>query len=55
MMLEYLGWNEAKEKVHKGLEAAIGKKRVTYDLARQIEGATKIKCSEFAQAVVDSM
>ncbi len=55
MMLEYLGWTEARDKVHDALETAIGKKRVTYDLARQIEGATEIKCSEFAQAVVDSM
>ncbi len=55
MMLEYLGWTEARDMVHHSLERAIGKKRVTYDLARQIEGATEIKCSEFAQAVVDSM
>ncbi len=55
MMLEYLGWTKARDKVHDALETAIGKKRVTYDLARQIEGATEIKCSEFAQAVVDSM
>ena len=55
MMLEYLGWGEARDMVHHALEKAIGKKRVTYDLARQIEGATEIKCSEFAQAVVESM
>jgi isocitrate dehydrogenase len=55
MMLEYLGWNEARDIVHKSIEAAIIKKKVTYDLARQIEGATKVKCSEFAQCIVESM
>ncbi len=55
MMLEYLGWVEAKELIHKGLEAAICKKHVTYDLARQIEGATKVKCSEFAKKVADEI
>ncbi|NPA94617.1 MAG: isocitrate dehydrogenase (NADP(+)) [Thermodesulfobacteria bacterium] len=55
MMLEYLGWNEAKDLVHKGLENAIAKKRVTYDLARQIPDATEVKCSEFAKSIVDSM
>jgi isocitrate dehydrogenase len=55
MMLEYLGWVEAMEKVHTALEAAIAKKRVTYDLARQIDGATEVKCSEFAAYVVESM
>ena len=55
MMLEYLGWKEAMEKIHSALEAAIAKKRVTYDLARQIKGATEVKCSEFALSIVDSM
>jgi len=55
MMLEYMGWVEAKELIHKALEAAICKKHVTYDLARQIEGATKVKCSEFAQRVADEI
>lgn len=55
MMLEYLGWTEAKDLVHNALEAAIAKKRVTYDLARQIEGATEVKCSEFASSIVESM
>ena len=55
MMLEYLGWSEAKDLIHRAIEAAIEKKRVTYDLARQIEGAVEVKCSEFAQAIVDSM
>jgi len=55
MMLEYIGWIEAKDLIHKGLEAAICKKHVTYDLARQIDGATKVKCSEFAQRVADEI
>ncbi len=55
MMLEYLGWAEATQRIYDALEAAIAKKRVTYDLARQIEGATEVKCSEFAQSIVDSM
>ncbi len=55
MMLEYLGWRDAMEKIHSALEAAIAKKRVTYDLARQIEGATEVKCSEFALSIVESM
>ena len=55
MMLEYLGWKDAMEKIHSALEAAIAQKRVTYDLARQIEGATEVKCSEFALSIVESM
>lgn len=55
MMLEYLGWKEAMGKIHTALEAAIAKKRVTYDLARQIKGATEVKCSEFALSIVESM
>ncbi len=55
MMLEYLGWTEAKEMVHNALEAAIGKRRVTYDLARQIDNAEKVKCSEFATEIINCM
>ena len=55
MMLEYLGWKDATERIHSALETAIARKRVTYDLARQIEGATKVKCSEFASSIVESM
>jgi isocitrate dehydrogenase len=55
MMLEYLGWKDAMEKIHSALEAAIARKRVTYDLARQIDGATEVKCSEFALSIVESM
>ena len=55
MMLEHLGWQEAADLVVKGIEGAIAKKTVTYDLERQMEGATLLKCSEFGQAIVDNM
>ncbi len=55
MMLEHLGWQKAADLVIKGLETTIQQKRVTYDLERQMEGATKLKCSEFAQAIVENM
>jgi isocitrate dehydrogenase len=55
MMLEYMGWKEAADLILKGLKSAIAQKIVTYDLERQMEGATLVKCSEFAQAVVDCM
>ncbi len=54
-MFDFLGWGEVKSKIEGGLEAAIGDKVVTYDLARQMEGATKVKCSEFATAIIDRM
>lgn len=55
MMLEYMGWKEAAGLVEKGLEEAIRKKTVTYDLERQIEGATLLKCSEFGDAIIENM
>lgn len=55
MMLEHLGWIEAANLIYKGLEAAISKKRVTYDFHRLMEGATLLKCSEFGQEVVKNM
>jgi isocitrate dehydrogenase len=55
MMLEHLGWLEAADLIYKGLEAAISKKRVTYDFHRLMEGATLLKCSEFGQEVVKNM
>jgi isocitrate dehydrogenase len=55
MMLEYLGWQEAADLIIKGLEGAIAAKKVTYDFHRQMEGATLLKCSEFAQEIVDHM
>jgi isocitrate dehydrogenase len=55
MMLEYMGWQEAADLINKGLEKAISTKRVTYDFHRQMEGATLLKCSEFAQEIVKNM
>ncbi len=52
MMFEYLGWDKAAQLIHKGLEAAIHNKRVTYDFARLMEGATEIKCSEFGDEII---
>jgi isocitrate dehydrogenase len=53
MMLEHMGWREASERIRNALQATIKSKTVTYDLARQIDGATEVKCSEFAQAIVE--
>jgi isocitrate dehydrogenase len=55
MMLEHMGWDEAAEAVRQGIAAAVQAGTVTYDLARQIEGATEVKCSEFAEAIVKQM
>ncbi len=55
MMLEYMGWQEAADLIVRGLEAAIGAKTVTYDFARLMEGAKKIKCSEFAGEMIRHM
>jgi isocitrate dehydrogenase len=52
MMLQHLGWHEAAEMIIMGIERTILSKRVTYDLARMIQGAVEIKCSEFAQEIV---
>lgn len=52
MMLEHLGWNEAAQMIVSGMEKAIKSKKVTYDLARMMEGATEIKCSEFAREII---
>ena len=55
MMLDYLDWKEAADRIRKGLAKAVAKKRVTYDLARQMEGAVEVKCSEFAEEIVLQM
>ena len=52
MMLRYMGWHEAADAITRAIEAAIAQKQVTYDLARLIEGATELKTSEFADAVI---
>lgn len=55
MMLEHMGWKEAADLIVKGLNAAIGSKRVTYDFHRMMEGATLLKCSEFGKEIVKNM
>jgi isocitrate dehydrogenase len=55
MMFRYLGWTEAADLILKGLNGAIGSKRVTYDFARQMEGATEIKCSQFGDNIIEHM
>ncbi|HKY47688.1 MAG TPA: NADP-dependent isocitrate dehydrogenase [Acidimicrobiia bacterium] len=55
MMLRYMGWTEAADLIVKGLESAIGDKVVTYDFARQMEGATEVKASEFGTAIIERM
>ena len=55
MMLEYLGWKEASDLILKGIEKSIGLKRVTYDFHRLMEGATKLKCSEFGDEIIKNM
>ena len=55
MMLRYLGWTEAADLILKGLNGAIASKRVTYDFARLMDGATEIKCSEFGGDIIAHM
>ena len=55
MMLRYMGWTEAADLILKGMDGAIGAKTVTYDFARQMEGATEVSCSKFADAVIAHM
>jgi len=55
MMLRHLGWGEAADLVIKGMDGAIAGKKVTYDFARLMEGATEVKCSEFGDAVIAKM
>jgi isocitrate dehydrogenase len=55
MMFEHLGWPEAAALITRGLERTISEKHVTYDLERQMTGATLLRCSEFATAIVGNM
>ena len=55
MMLRHLGWGEAADLILKGLNGAIASKRVTYDFARLMTGATEIKCSEFGDNIIQNM
>jgi isocitrate dehydrogenase len=55
MMLRHMGWNEAADLIITGMNGAIQKRTVTYDFERQMDGATLLSCSEFGQAIIDSM
>lgn len=55
MMFEHLGWQAAADLIVKGIEGAIGNKRVTYDFHRLMDGATKLKCSEFGSEIIANM
>lgn len=55
MMFRHLGWNEAADLLLKGVEGAIASKKVTYDFARLMDGATEIKCSEFGDNIIAHM
>jgi len=55
MMFRYMGWTEAADLILNGLSGAIASKRVTYDFARLMEGATEIKCSQFGDNVIEHM
>ena len=55
MMLRHLKWNEAADLVVKGMDGAIAAKTVTYDFARQMDGAKELKTSEFADAIIKHM
>jgi isocitrate dehydrogenase len=55
MMFRFLGWNEAADLIERGLERTIEQKKVTYDFERLMEGATKVKTSEFAGCMIENM
>ncbi|WP_410511976.1 NADP-dependent isocitrate dehydrogenase [Paenibacillus sp. BR2-3] len=55
MLLEHLGWQEAADLIYKGMSTAINNKTVTYDFARQMEGATELKCSAFADEIISHL
>jgi len=55
MMLRYMGWLEAADLLLETMDTTIGKKTVTYDFARLMEGAKKVKCSEFGDALIANM
>jgi isocitrate dehydrogenase len=55
MMLEYLGWNEAAKRIVDAIQKTISQKHVTYDLARQMPGATEVACSAFATRIIENL
>jgi isocitrate dehydrogenase len=55
MMFDFMGWKEVGKLIESGIEHTIGQKKVTYDLERMMEGATKLGTAEFASAIIDNM
>ena len=55
MMFDFLGWNEAADLIEHGMERTIEQKKVTYDFERLMEGATKVKTSEFGDHIIENM
>src|SRR5262249_40366136 len=55
MMFRHLGWNEAADRIVKGMDGAIGARTVTYDFARLMDGAKELKTSEFGDAIITHM
>jgi isocitrate dehydrogenase len=55
MMLRYIGWDEAATAIVRGIERTIAAKQVTYDFARLMDGASKVKCSEFGRLIAENM
>jgi isocitrate dehydrogenase len=55
LMLEHLGWQEAADRIYAAMSKTISQKTVTYDFARLMEGATEVKCSEFADRLIDNL
>ncbi|GAB4395672.1 MAG: hypothetical protein Fur0044_54350 [Anaerolineae bacterium] len=55
MMLDYIGWREASQLIHRAFEKTVSQKVVTYDFARQMEGATEVRTSEFANAIIQNL
>jgi len=55
MMLRYMGWSEAADTIINAMDKAIGAKKVTYDFARLMPGATEVKCSQFADELIKAM
>ena len=55
MMFRFLGWDEAADLIVSGMSGAINARTVTYDLARQMDGAKEVKCSQFGDAIIEHM
>jgi isocitrate dehydrogenase len=55
LMLEYMGWQEAADSIVAAITTTIQQKIVTYDFARLMDGAQKVKCSEFADAIINNL